>query len=169
MIAVNLRSVFLGLRALATPMIEARRGSIVATASVAGLMGGTMMPSYYASKHGVLGLVKSAAAEFAPHNIRVNGVCPGVIDTPILGPAHGVEEITNVLAQGHLLNRVGQPEEVAQLVSFLASDRASFMTGGSYTVDGGMTATLGSGAGASGGEEDEESFRRLMEGLRGEN
>lgn len=167
-IAVNLRGVFLGMRAVVAPMIEAGRGSIVATASVAGLLGGTMMPSYYASKHGVVGLVKSGAGEFAAHNIRVNAVCPGVIDTPILGPAHGVEAITNMLGQGHLLNRVGQPEEVAQLVSFLASDRASFMTGGAYTVDGGMTATLGSGVGGGGSEEDAESFRNVMEGLRGE-
>ncbi len=167
-IAVNLRGVFLGMRAVAAPMIEAQRGAIVATASVAGLLGGTMMPSYYASKHGVVGLVKSAAAEFAQHNIRVNAVCPGVIDTPILGPAHGVKEITNMLGQGHLLNRVGQPEEVAQLVSFLASDRASFMTGGAYTVDGGMTATLG-GNMSGGNEADTESFLKVMEGLRGEN
>ena len=165
-IAVNLRGVFLGMRAVIAPMIEARRGAIVATASVAGLLGGTMMPSYYASKHGVIGLVKSAAGEFAEHDVRVNAVCPGVIDTPILGPAHGVKEITNVLGQGHLLKRVGQPEEVAQLVSFLVSDRSSFMTGGAYTVDGGMTATLGSGM--SGNEADAESFLKVMEGLRGE-
>jgi NAD(P)-dependent dehydrogenase (short-subunit alcohol dehydrogenase family) len=166
-IAVNLRGVFLGMRAVVAPMIEAGRGAIVATASVAGLVGGTMMPSYYASKHGVVGLVKSAAGEFAQYNVRVNAVCPGVIDTPILGPAHGVDEITEVLGQGHLLNRVGQPEEVAQLVSFLASDRASFMTGGAYTVDGGMTATIGGGM-SSAGDEEQESFRTLMEGLRGE-
>ncbi len=168
-IAVNLRGVFLGMRALVAPMIEANRGAIVVTASVAGLLGGTMMPSYYASKHGVVGLMKSAAGEFAPHNVRVNAVCPGVIDTPILGPAHGVKEITNVLAQGHLLNRVGQPEEVAQLVSFLASDRASFMTGGAYTVDGGMTATIGGNIGSAGGDEDAAAFQSLMEGLRGAN
>jgi NAD(P)-dependent dehydrogenase (short-subunit alcohol dehydrogenase family) len=165
-IAVNLRGVFLGMRAVVAPMIEAGRGAIVATASIAGLVGGTMMPSYYASKHGVVGLVKSAAGEFAQYNVRVNAVCPGVIDTPILGPAHGVDEITEVLGQGHLLNRVGQPEEVAQLVSFLASDRASFMTGGAYTVDGGMTATIGGGM-SSAGDEDQASFRTLMEGLRG--
>ena len=167
-IAVNLRSVFLGMRAVVVPMIEAGRGSIVATASVAGLLGGGMMPSYYASKHGVVGLVKSAAGEFAPHNIRVNAVCPGVIDTPILGPIHGVKEITDLLGQGHLLNRVGQPEEVAQLVSFLASDRASFMTGGAYTVDGGMTATLGGNMGGGGNEQDAAAFHTMMENLRGE-
>jgi NAD(P)-dependent dehydrogenase (short-subunit alcohol dehydrogenase family) len=156
------------MRAVVAPMIEGGRGSIVATASVAGLLGGTMMPSYYASKHGVVGLVKSGAAEFAPYNVRVNAVCPGVIDTPILGPIHGVKEITDILGQGHLLNRVGKPEEVAQLVSFLASDRASFITGAAYTVDGGMTATIGGNVGSGGSEEDASTFQNMMENLRGE-
>ena len=162
-IAVDLRSVFLGMRAVIEPMVKAGKGSIVCTASVAGLRGGTNMPSYFAAKHGVVGLVKSAAAEFAPLNVRVNAVCPGVIDTPILGPAHGVEAVTNLLGQGHLLGRVGQPDEVAQLVSFLASDRSSFTTGAAYPVDGGMTATIG---GSGGGEEmDKESRQALFEQL----
>lgn len=146
-VAVNLRGVYLGMRAIAPAMIEAGGGSMIATASVAGLRGGVGMPSYYASKHGVVGLVKAAAAELAEHGIRVNAVCPGVIDTPILGPAHGNEELTQgVLARGHLLNRVGKPEEVAALVSFLASERAGFITGGMYTVDGGMTVSFGAGS-----------------------
>ena len=153
-IQVNLRSVFLGMRAVVEPMIAGAGGSIICTASVAGLQGGSNMPSYYASKHGVVGLVKAAACEFAPHQVRVNAVCPGVIDTPILGPAHGVSAVTDLLGQGHLLGRVGQPEEVAQLVSFLAGSRASFITGVAYPVDGGMTAGLGGGSARSMSEED---------------
>lgn len=161
-IGVNLRSVFLGMRAVVEPMATAGGGSIVCTASVAGLRGGGNMPSYYASKHGVVGLVKAAAVEFAPLNIRVNAVCPGVIDTPILGPAHGVEAVTDLLGRGHLLGRVGQPDEVAQLVSFLASSRSSFVTGVAYPVDGGMTASLGGGRS---GDVDEDTQSKLFEQL----
>ena len=143
-VAINLTGVYLGMRASVPALRAAGGGAMVATASVAGLIGGRGMPSYYATKHGVVGLVKSAAAELAP-DIRVNAVCPGVIDTPILGPGHGVSAVTDILARGHLAGRVGRPEEVAALVSFLLSEQSAFTTGVAWPVDGGLIASLGSG------------------------
>lgn len=160
-LAVNLTGVFYGMRAVAPRMIEAGGGAIVVTASVAGLRGGAGMPSYYASKHGVVGLVKAAAIELAPHQIRVNAVCPGVIDTPLLGPVHGVKEITQgVLSRGHPLGRVGESPEVAALATFLASDQSAFITGAAYPIDGGMSAGLGGGGGM---DDADPETRALLE------
>ncbi len=143
--AVNLRGVFLGLQASARAMAESGGGSIIITSSAAGLRGGPTMGTYCATKHGVLGLMKCAAADLAPSAIRVNAVCPGVIDTPILGPLHGNREVMEgVFARAHPIGRVGQPEEVARLVLFLASDESSFITGTACPVDGGMDSSFGS-------------------------
>lgn len=141
MIDINLTGVFRGLQCAAKEMKDG--GSIIATSSIAGLRGTANLSAYTASKHGVLGLVKSAAADLADKNIRVNAVCPGVIDTPILGPVHqNSEQLDRLFSRLNPMKRVGQPGEVANLVCFLASDEASFITGNAYNIDGGASQVL---------------------------
>ncbi len=143
-IAINLSGVFYGLQASARAIRDAGGGSIVITSSDAGLRGGGGMGSYCASKHGVLGLMKCAVGDLSQHKIRVNAVCPGVIDTPILGPLHKNKTFTEgPLAAAHPLGRVGQPEEIGRVVAFLLSDDASFVTGVALSIDGGLNAVFG--------------------------
>ena len=138
-IDVNLNSLFLGMRHCAPAMISQGSGSIIVTASLAGREGIKGMPAYVASKHGAVGLAKAAAAEFGEHGVRVNAICPGAIYTDMMVTQGSLEEINqSPLAERAMLKRVGEASEVAQLVSFLASDAASYITGGVYSVDGGM-------------------------------
>lgn len=134
--AVNLRGVLLGLQAAGRAMRDAS-GSVVVTSSAAGLTGARMSAAYAASKHGVLGLVKSAALELGPVGIRVNAICPGYIASNDLTRTMG-EELD--VASRFPLGRPGRSEEVTNLVAFLAGESASFITGSVFTIDGGWLA-----------------------------
>ncbi|MFO7293900.1 MAG: 3-oxoacyl-ACP reductase FabG [Actinomycetes bacterium] len=138
-IAINLSGVFYGMRYEIPAMLEAGGGSIVNMASILGSVGFPNSASYVAAKHGVLGLTKSAALEYSAQGIRVNSVGPAFINTPLI-EENLDEEARAGLVAVHPIGRLGEPEEVAALVAFLASDEASFLTGGYYLADGAYTA-----------------------------
>ena len=140
-IDINLTGVWLCMKYELPHMLKQGSGSIVNTASGAGLVGVAGMSAYVASKHGVVGLTKTAALEYAKSGIRVNAVCPGLIQTPM------VERITNdqpqlgeALVAAEPVGRTGKPEEIAESVVWMCSDAASFVTGHSMSVDGGFVA-----------------------------
>ncbi|MBW0015465.1 SDR family oxidoreductase [Mycobacterium sp.] len=133
---VNLTGVFLGIRAVVTPMKEAGRGSIINISSIEGMAGTIACHGYTASKFGVRGLTKSAALELGPSGIRVNSIHPGLIRTPM---TQWVPEDIFQTALG----RAADPREVSHLVVYLASDESSYSTGSEFVVDGGTTAGLG--------------------------
>jgi len=147
-IRVDLDGVYWGLKYGGKVMVEQKRGAIVNTASVAGIRGAIGLSAYNAAKHGVVGLTRNAALEFASAGVRVNCICPGIIDTPLVAGAFGAtEEIRETMHRFHPLGRMGKPSEIARCVLFLASDDASFVTGHALVVDGGICA----GAGNTGG------------------
>lgn len=137
MLAVNLTGVFLCMAQEIAAMERSGGGAIVNTASVAGLVGLPGSNAYVVAKHGVVGLTRAAAIDHAAAGIRVNAVCPGYIDTPMIteAMARRGEQILGTVP----LRRLGQAEEIAQAVVFLCSDRAAFMTGAAMPVDGGYT------------------------------
>ena len=142
---VDLDGVYWGLKFAGRVMVQQRHGAIVNTASVAGIRGSEGLSAYNAAKHGVVGLTRNAALEFAPSGVRVNCICPGVIDTPLVARAFGSsEEMRETMHRFHPLGRMGRPEEIARCVLFLASDDASFVTGHALVVDGGLSAGTGS-------------------------
>jgi len=137
-IGVNLSGAFYCMRAQIPAMLKTGGGSIVNMASILGSVGFAGSAAYVAAKHGLVGLTKTAALEYAGQGIRVNSVGPGFIDTPLL--SNLPPEALSALVQAHPLGRLGRPEEIAELVAFLASDRASNTTGSYLVSDGGYTA-----------------------------
>jgi NAD(P)-dependent dehydrogenase (short-subunit alcohol dehydrogenase family) len=138
MLAVNLTGVFLCMKHEIVHMLGHGGGSIVNTASVAGLIGLPTAANYVAAKHGVVGLTKTAAMEYAEDNIRVNCVNPGYIKSPMTDP--GMAERFERLMTKVPMHRLGQPEEIAEAVVWMCSDKASFMTGACHVIDGGYYA-----------------------------
>lgn len=140
-IAINLTGVWSCMRHEIPRMLERGGGSIVNCSSVAGLVGFGTIPAYVASKHGVVGLTKTAALEYAEVGIRVNAVCPGVIDTEMVERfTGGEEEAEAAMIATEPVGRMGRPEEVADAVVWLCSDRSSFTTGQAIAIDGGFVA-----------------------------
>jgi NAD(P)-dependent dehydrogenase (short-subunit alcohol dehydrogenase family) len=139
---VNLRGVFLGCRAVLPAMLAQGHGVILATASDRGVVASWGSASYVASKHGVVGLMKSIAVDFAKHGIRANALCPGPIDTPMLRTPHPFRDATGKpdWVDDTLNHRIATPEQIASAALFLASDESSFMTGATLVVDDGLTA-----------------------------
>jgi len=141
-IAVDLKGVWLCMRAEIRQFLAQKGlGAIVNTASAAGLVASHSMPAYTAAKHGVVGLTKCAALEYARSGIRINDVCPGVVDTPLVeGMVAGRPKLAARLDEVEPIGRKARPEEIAEAVVWLCSDAASFVTGCSMSVDGGLTA-----------------------------
>jgi NAD(P)-dependent dehydrogenase (short-subunit alcohol dehydrogenase family) len=145
-IDVNVVGVFLGMKHVLPVMLKQNKGSIINTASIAGLMGSPLIAVYSASKHAVIGLTKSASWECTGTNVRVNCVCPGLIDSRMLSAIIQGRHPGNAPPPNERIvdripaRRLGQASEVASIVAFLASDEASYVSGSAYTVDGGRTA-----------------------------
>jgi NAD(P)-dependent dehydrogenase (short-subunit alcohol dehydrogenase family) len=138
-IGINLTGVFLGIHFQIPKLMEFGGGSIVNISSILGMVASQNSPAYVAAKHGVVGLTKSAAVEYATKKIRVNSIGPGYIDTPLLTNTLDQETI-DAVANLHPMGRLGQASEVAELALFLNSNKASFITGAYYNVDGGYLA-----------------------------
>ncbi|MXO59915.1 SDR family oxidoreductase [Altererythrobacter salegens] len=146
-LTVNLRGMFLGLRHVLPDMVRRGSGAVVNTASIGSERGLAGACAYNAAKHGAVGLTRTAASEVAQKGVRVNCVMPGVIETPLLVGMleqmfDSVEAGMQKLGEVATLNRVGQPSEVGEVVSFLLSDEASYVNGAKWEIDGGALATI---------------------------
>ena len=140
-IAVNLTGVYHGMRYAIPVMMEHGGGSIISTASVAGMVGWRQAAAYSAAKAGVINLTRTTAVEYARFGIRVNCICPGIIQTPLLDSVQGADEASrDRLLSMQPMPRLGEPDDIAYMALYLASDESKFVTGAAMVVDGGYTA-----------------------------
>ena len=137
---INVKGVWLCMKHQIPQMLVSGGGAIVNMSSISGMIGASGLPIYVASKHAVLGLTKSVALEYAKEGIRINAVCPGMIETDLLDRVFANQEVKERLIAMHPIGRVGKPEEIAEAVVWLCSDKASFVTGQSLPLDGGYVA-----------------------------
>lgn len=138
---VNLRAFPMLVQAMHTDLATAEGAAVVGIASIEGWVGNAAIPAYCASKSGMLGAVRSMADRLGPEGIRVNAICPGFIETPMLGITLDIPGVRDRFEESSVLKRIGQPSEIGEPAAFLLSDKASFITGQSIVIDGGVLAT----------------------------
>jgi NAD(P)-dependent dehydrogenase (short-subunit alcohol dehydrogenase family) len=146
-LGVNLKGAWNAARAVLPALMEAGGGTVVNVSSVQALATQPNVLAYTVSKHGLVGLTRSMAVDFAAHNVRINAVCPGTVDTPMLRWAASLDEdpaaVIDTCNRMHPLGRIARPEEIAEVIAFLLHESSSFVTGAVWTVDGGLMARLG--------------------------
>jgi NAD(P)-dependent dehydrogenase (short-subunit alcohol dehydrogenase family) len=136
----NLKSIYLSMRYEITAMIASGGGTIVNTSSAAGLVGAPSAASYAASKHGVIGLTRSAALDYIRQGVRINAICPGATRTAMLSALMSDPKVAHQIRAAQPIGRLAEPHEIADAVLFLSSEEASFVVGHAMVVDGGLTA-----------------------------